>query len=649
MRSIDDLTHRIDTKTNEEDFVDKTYIDNIISTLNNKLYNIMSSNDQIQSEIQAFTSKVSAVENEINIFRIDIDGRATVEEVNSILNTKANKTTVIEALHRKVNRNEHDDLTTRVSKIESSIESIESKISNLTCSFDNKLDSKADISQIQILPELMKSKVDITDFHEIKVKLQESIIKQDDLSSKHRLLDNEFDNLLNNIRTDLQIINKSLTQKVEKYDMVSLSKNIEEYEAKLKQFDKNNINKIKQIELEISNHISNLSQICSSNSSAFEKINKKLISLSKGMEDLNATNHAFGLKLTDLSDINDSTTNEIQRISKEVKQFKEELTEITSLYRESATKDLFTSEINKLNSSIDHNKVLIENFITEIIGEFEEIRKEGINEHKEILLLKDAISTNQNDLKGYFMKELKEKSDYINERYNLLNDCKLNVSAFDHYIKNNQNALNELNINLKDSTMSKNLIHKADIEDVNKALNGIYNELDNKCTMNDFNCELEKVYSVLDSFSNVIKEVRNNDETEIAKFDAYGNFRNELAIQWEKDIRKDLPSFIVFDKKKSYIEIVTAGYYSLKFIIIDSDKSQISSVQLMINGEISSTYTLSTIVKSKAIAYFDDMINVEIKSKIAFCLNSVDLSQSNKQTSTMNNIKYMLIIEKLAI
>ncbi len=43
MRSIDDLTHRIDTKTNEEDFVDKTYIDNIISTLNNKLYNIMSS------------------------------------------------------------------------------------------------------------------------------------------------------------------------------------------------------------------------------------------------------------------------------------------------------------------------------------------------------------------------------------------------------------------------------------------------------------------------------------------------------------------------------------------------------------------------------------------------------------------------------
>ena len=650
MRSIEDLCNKIDSKASNDDIIEKGYIDNILFNINENLTGIVNKTnlkldeEKFISFMNRNDSKLSNIENELNNLRLDIDSKATVEEVNSALNTKASKTTVIEALHRKVNRNEYDDLITKMTKLTSEISGIDNKIDKLESSYDIKLEMKADVNSIKLFPELMKSKVELTDFSEYKIKVQENNIKLDDLQSKLKCLDNEFDNLLNNIKSDMQIINKTLITKSDKIDIMNSNKTLETLEEKVKSIDKQTNNKIKQIEINIDSNINNITEVCNSNVSGFERINKKLSTITKEIEALQKRNSDIETNLKDYF-INyvdyDSYNNGMKEIESKLNDF------LITMRNNS----------NGLNEQVMTNKTTLDNFITEIIQEFEEVRKESQNGISELF-------ANHNITKeeyAFLNKKIEENYKLIEKYSNINNilDKKLDNSSFDLYVKSANNTINELmkrNIKSNDLNESNSLINlikaKADIEDVNKAINSIYTEIDVKCSSNELTSELEKIYSVLDNFNSTLVEFANNKnqiQNNYAKYEAKGSsLKSGLAITWEREIVNTNISLFTYNKnKQSFIEIHESGLYRIIVFIYNSSFPNSSSIQILVNGE---NYKSSQLKSS-----IEENIYLSSKySKLAICLlNDINQSQtslsgfraSHEQNKAQSD--FILSIEKI--
>ena len=181
-------------------------------------------------------------------------------------------------------------------------------------------------------------------------------------------------------------------------------------------------------------------------------------------------------------------------------------------------------------------------------------------------------------------------------------DCKVNMSDFDKLKNQIDTLIKELNSkvsNDKFELSNKNIIssiedistsltlkanireiltllkNKAEVDDVNNALNEIHNELDTKNTIDSFSTAMDNQAIINDALCS---------ENCLARWLwKSGKVKNGYAIPWEVQAVNTAPDNFIWEKEKTFILCSSAGLYKVE-IGFFSDKKP--AVQILVNGEV---------------------------------------------------------------
>ena len=181
-------------------------------------------------------------------------------------------------------------------------------------------------------------------------------------------------------------------------------------------------------------------------------------------------------------------------------------------------------------------------------------------------------------------------------------DCKVNMSDFDKLKNQIDTLIKELNSkvsNDKFELSNKNIIssiedistsltlkanireiltllkNKAEVDDVNNALNEIHNELDTKNTIDSFSTAMDNQAIINDALCT---------ENCLARWLwKSGKVKNGYAIPWEVQAVNTAPDNFIWEKEKTFILCSSAGLYKVE-IGFFSDKKP--AVQILVNGEV---------------------------------------------------------------
>ena len=155
---------------------------------------------------------------------------------------------------------------------------------------------------------------------------------------------------------------------------------------------------------------------------------------------------------------------------------------------------------------------------------------------------------------------------------------KLNIDKFDSFIESISSNIQEIKNDLVlkgniDEIMSY-LKNKANIDDVNKALVEIHDELDSKSSLEDFNHAMNNQNSINKYLA---------EENSIAKYIwNSGIVSKGYAIPWEEQIVNTMPENIIWEKDDICITVKKKGIYLISLGFFVEEKP---TVQVMINGE----------------------------------------------------------------
>lgn len=212
---------------------------------------------------------------------------------------------------------------------------------------------------------------------------------------------------------------------------------------------------------------------------------------------------------------------------------------------------------------------------------------------------------------------------------------------------------------------------KADVDDVNKALNNIYQELDNKCCLEDVSQELLKINESYQHMLNEVNTLYNNlnihnqkdNNLEIKTLRSNykdistpkdnnenlykqtndlkrkgkwqwksGALKSGLAIPWEVQSKCSFDkNTFTWEAGKTFIIIEQNGVYKLNFILtkkahfskesnIKCDLNEVS-IQILLDGEIINTLESNTINHNVG---YNENYNNDNKNKISHINNNSD-------------------------
>lgn len=363
--------------------------------------------DELNSRVNDFykeiSRKVAECENYLSDMRREIDNRPSLEELNDLLNTKANKPTVAQALHRKANKGEVDEVLAR--------------------------------------------KVDIDDFQKLVTKINDKA-SYIDLKQIHDILETKIE------RSELQEYTLSRagtsTENIDKTLFNALSKDREIYNSRIENFENEMRSTLSHIENEFKNVIDNFNvglskkadyrDLDTMNAAIMNKADidsvSSLVNEAKGslLEKLKKTKDEIVLQRKELAeDLVDRHNRLSQKVDKCVKDFK-------------SIKDI-GSESNK-----------IRNDVKEIIFKEAEIVNSQVQE--EISKALDELHTTRIKLENEISQKVK-KSDYVEMKNDIMNRLESKVELAEV-----QNALNALQTEIANRLINTKLELQSSINNI---------------------------------------------------------------------------------------------------------------------------------------------------------------------------------------
>ena len=549
---------------------------------------------------------------------------------DEIINTKANKDNVINALHKKANK------------------------TDIEIQLNNKINSD---DYTQTINEL-HDKINQLNHNHININEE----KYETLSKRIDDIDQDVDRLVENIKKQFQNMSNTLniltTNKADYKEVQNLiashnnNARIEEGMLKLKNQNEENFNKIQNdltnqfviIEKKIQNEM--LKCEMNTNTKNQELSNEFSNIINNINNDINKLNKQISLEIPNKSDMD--------AISQQIN----ELTQLSLLNDEKnkqfilkQTFDSYCNNIEKqLSAKIEEVQLYLQDYLKQFDKEIQDILnmkadvtqmnniKQSCSNVESILKgLDNKISRNEFDSLKLTLEQLSQ--DYIN---------KIDYSKFDSFANATSSTIEEIQ---KDLMMKANikemmsyLDNKADIDDVNKALSGVHEELDTKSSLEEFNNAMDN--------QNLINEA-------LCKENCLGRWswswsscptKNGYAVPWTEQIINTSPENFIWEKEKTHIQVIEKGIYMIQLAFFVKDKPV---VQVLVNGEetLSLVGGSMSIVKHESGVYgreeFEERIGVVTGVSMVEYLNLDEKSRVTISYSGDINVKGFMMLKKI--
>ena len=533
-----------------------------------------------------------------NIHNIIINNTQQKNEMDMIkkeLNKKSNLDDVAEALELKL---DNENFVNELNNIKNNIEN------------DINIIKKEKLEEIEKkIEEINKNKNDVNDFKLISDAFQDMKLN---LTQRVDDIDNDFDRLIENIKTQFNNTNKLITdlenKKSEKKDLdnmnLILSKKLDEDKFnKLISDLKNNIfesmNNFKEDYLTNIKILENKSE--NKNDTIITELNKQNESIQNF---INNEKQEISLIINEiLNENNLEYNNNFEELNEEIKKLNINLNEkinkkldeekfdsyLNNIKKELNSKmSLFDSQknIQEISLSLDKKmNILITNIKQEIINNIESL----LNEKADISLLNDKISSvDFNVLKDYINTvyfELKQKMEAMfNEYMNIVN------------------------------TNMQNLNNKVNIEEYNSTINKIRKELKIKIDNNEFNNAMNNQALINDIICN---------ENQIGRWLwKTGKIKSGFIIPWDTQKINTAPDNYIWEKNNSVINIINGGIYQINLgFYFSNNINKKPQVQIIINSE--NVVNINNKINNKKMnsISFSDFIILKDNSKISVTFN----------------------------
>ncbi len=531
MKTFNEVAHNIEQRPTKEDIqllldekANRADINNIIMT--------RPSLDEIKNILANGDLKIN-LKNSLDEIKNKF---VPIQYFNDLINTKANKDNVINALHNKANKNELIDIQNQINNF--NLGEINNKIIEIDNDLDRLIESiKKQFSNVNnVLNEVTTSKAD---YKEIEGILTNANNENRNLSTKISKIDNESSNLKNEmviLKNNINSINTTLNILDDK--IKTMSSNNNNTNDNLYSIFNDKINKLTEQLNQLNNTINNNTL----SHKDMELINQRIDNINN--------NTISASKIENYCSFND-LDNLYKTIKTEVKNKLDEVQMYTHEYIKNYDNDLQKTLNTKVNTS--------------------EI-KNLLNNKADIKQLTKLLESKANKIEIENMKISYEKiaQDYIN---------KIDYSKFDSFSNEIKTTIEALKEDLTLKPNIKEIINflksKCNIDDVNKALIDIHNELDNKISIDNFNNAMNNQTEINKA---LIKE------NYIGKWNwISGDLKNGFSIPWEEQIINTQPENYSWEKDDIYIKVNDKGIYNLNIGIFTKEKS---NVQIIINGDI---------------------------------------------------------------
>ena len=538
--------------------------------------------DIVKDSFKAILSCLKLQNDKLNQMNIDLYDKITREEFNESIKHKVNFSDFMTQLNdldekekriynnietdpstiksNNYNNNNIDNLNKDVQNLKIEFSMFSKKIDNLLLlntgynPGDISLEEKDKTLFMELSKKLEKNEKDIT---ELTVNIQNKFIKYDDIISniensqinknelnkdiktglkkmeenKIKFIENEFTKIKNNI-------NKQITD-----TLLELNQNQKESKD-----NNDNINNIKTDLMlkEVMTRFNIFDEtIKEMNSKFHRKIDKdEVIDIYSSIEEIN--NKIINLK------------NEIDlRLNQLKNNYKIEYNKKNDVENE-LNMEYFEKEIKNIKLNINDNFNLINNLKDEIISFQKDKNKLIENESYKINNLENIYNYNTN---------IYPKNDFKNEVAYL----KRFINSFMLEIKNENRKSNEMILDA--------LKEKMDIDDINKVLNEINIDMNNKLNSEVFNRQVQ----IQNDINNYLCK-----EHILGRWISYKTTPLKNAfILWDEQLINLAPNNYCFTLNNTQLLIKKKGIYLIKIIIFNSflQNNQISNVQLVIDRE----------------------------------------------------------------
>ena len=569
----------------------------------NDLYNNRKKIEENRKDIELIKDNIH------NIISGHSHQKNEIDKINKELNKKCNLDDVAEALELKLDK---ENYLNEINKIKNDIEkNLEKKLDEIGKKIDEINNNKSDINDFKLISDA---------FQDMKLSLTQRV---DDI-------DNDLDRLIENIKSQFQTTNKLINDFENKK---SDKKDFDEVNILLnKKLDEEKFNNlISDIKNNLFESLNNFKEDYLTNIKIFEnKLENKnetiITELNKQNEAIKnfTTNEKEEINLTlneILQENNLEINNNLEQINSEIKNLEKNLEEKIQKKIDENKFDTYLTNIKKeLNSKIsilDSQKniqdimisfeqkinILITELKQELITNFENL----LHEKADITLLNDKISSiDFNILKDYITTidyDLKQKmesmfNDYINiTNTNMEN---LNKEMLSN-ITNNKSQINSL------------LNSKANIDELNIALNQIKKELNNKVNNIEFKNSMNNQAMINDIICN---------ENQVGRWLWKSNKnKNKLAIPWDIQSVNTAPDNYIWEKSGINIIVINGGIYQV-------------SLGLYFNSNINKKIQVQIIVNS------DNVINVKNNNFNNLNNNNDYYSNKGNNLKKMNSVSY---------
>ena len=569
----------------------------------NDLYNNRKKIEENRKDIELIKDNIH------NIISGHSHQKNEIDKINKELNKKCNLDDVAEALELKLDK---ENYLNEINKIKNDIEkNIEKKLEEIGKKIDEINNNKSDINDFKLISDA---------FQDMKLSLTQRV---DDI-------DNDLDRLIENIKSQFQTTNKLINDLENKK---SDKKDFDEVNILLnKKLDEEKFNNlISDIKNNLFESLNNFKEDYLTNIKIFEnKLENKnetiITELNKQNDAIKnfTTNEKEEINLTlneILQENNLEINNNLEQINSEIKNLEKNLEEKIQKKIDENKFDTYLTNIKKeLNSKIsilDSQKniqdimisfeqkinILITELKQELITNFENL----LHEKADITLLNDKISSiDFNILKDYITTidyDLKQKmesmfNDYINiTNTNMEN---LNKEMLSN-ITNNKSQINSL------------LNSKANIDELNIALNQIKKELNNKVNNIEFKNSMNNQAMINDIICN---------ENQVGRWLwKSSKNKNKLAIPWDIQSVNTAPDNYIWEKSGINIIVINGGIYQV-------------SLGLYFNSNINKKIQVQIIVNS------DNVINVKNNNFNNLNNNNDYYSNKGNNLKKMNSVSY---------
>ena len=571
-----DLLHLLQGKVSIEEFRTAIEFKVDVNEMQNEIRGLRMSIEELKHETANFLDQC-ATQRDTQTLQKMIETKADISEVNAALSEKATKTSVANALHKKANKIDVDELLGEKANI--------SALNGLTAALENKVgityfnklvsevERKAEQGQLEkILSCEISRKAEQSDMENIYASLSslkkefEIKLQQQSILLGNYISDIKSENEMNKLSLSTLIDKKAEFRDVEKLSEILLKKSDTEELNYLASSIKNEYQplfqsqqaafkqELKKIEHFLNDQLSHLEKKHANYDTEQQNI-KELLRIQSGkyQKELDES-----FKLIEKSKYEDSRSlrYDIEKVQRELEDFK-------ALKNEENRSKTGHLELKSLREEIEQK-----------YDQFNYRLREVSETTKDILL------KSEKDL-ATFSCSLKAKTEDFAQFQGYIDDLKsstLKRQDWETMAYRMQEEIDRfgkeilLKANIKDICTLLDI--KANIDDVNHALEEVHQEIDTKISVEELTEKLREqscINEALCAENCAGRWLWKSGETKTG------------SIPWEIQSTNTCPENFIWEKEKTTILALTPGLYHIHYGIFSRKKC---SVQLLVNGEI---------------------------------------------------------------